>query len=77
VAEGSVSNLNNTMQNELRAFDFSLQRSLKEQQKSATNKIVLAETVMFASLVTGLGILLHTLITLYREIQRREKFEAK
>jgi hypothetical protein len=32
---------------------------------------------MFASLVTGLGILLHTLITLYREIQRREKFEAK
>ena len=75
VAEGSVSNLNNAMQNELRAFDFSLQRSLKEQQKSATNKIVLAETVMFASLVTGLGILLHTLLTLYREIQRREKFE--
>jgi len=75
VAEGSVSNLNNAMQNELRAFDFSLQRSLKEQQKSATNKIVLAETVMFASLLTGLGILLHTLLTLYREIQRREKYE--
>jgi hypothetical protein len=70
VAEGSVSNLNNTMQNELRAFDFSLQRSLKEQQKRATNKIVIAEIIMFASLFTGIGIMLYTLTTLRREVKQ-------
>jgi len=77
IAEGSVSNLNTTMQNELRAFDFSLQRSLKDQQNNTTNKIMLAGIIMFTSLATGLGILLHTLITLYREIQRRERVEAQ
>lgn len=77
IAEGGVSNLNTTMQNELRAFDFSLQRTLKDQQNNTTNKIMLAGIIMFASLVTGLGILLHTLITLYREVQRREKVEAQ
>jgi hypothetical protein len=77
VAEGSVSNLNAAMQNELRAFDFSLQRSLKDQQNNTTNKIFLAEIIMFASLVTGFGILLHTLITLYREVQRRERAEEQ
>jgi hypothetical protein len=77
IAEGGVSNLNTTMHNELRAFDFSLQRTLKDQQNNTTNKIMLAGIIMFASLVTGLGILLHTLITLYREVQRREKVEAK
>ena len=77
IAEGSVSNLNTTMQNELRAFDFSLQRSLKDQQNNTTNKIMLAGIIMFASLATGLGILLHTLITLYREVQRRERVEAQ
>lgn len=77
IAEGGVSNLNTTMHNELRAFDFSLQRTLKDQQNNTTNKIMLAGIIMFASLVTGLGILLHTLITLYREVQRREKVEAQ
>jgi hypothetical protein len=77
IAEGGVSNLNTTMQNELRAFDFSLQRTLKDQQNNTTNKIMLAGIIMFTSLVTGLGILLHTLITLYREVQRREKVEAQ
>lgn len=77
IAEGGVSNLNTTMHNELRAFDFSLQRSLKDQQNNTTNKVMLAGIIMFASLATGLGILLHTLITLYREVQRREKVEAQ
>lgn len=77
IAEGGVSNLNTTMHNQLRAFDFSLQRTLKDQQNNTTNKIMLAGIIMFASLVTGLGILLHTLITLYREVQRREKVEAQ
>jgi CHASE3 domain sensor protein len=75
LAEGSVSNLNVTLQNQLRAFDFLLQRSLKEQQQNASNKILLAEIMMLASLITGIGIMLYTLITLHREVKRPEDKE--
>ncbi len=75
MTKGAIVDLNTTMLTLLHAFDISLQTQSTQQQINAIHKSFIAEMVMLASLITGTGVLLMTLMALRREVYQREKAE--
>ncbi len=77
IGEGQIDSLNAVLIARLNAFDEDLQRLSEAQQHAASQNSRSAEMVMLASLLTGIGILLMTFMTLRNEVTRRKESEER
>lgn len=77
VADGGMDSFNDVLITKLREFDDVLQQVSQDQQKAASFRSTLAQTIMLLSLLIGIVVLLATLKALRSEIDQRKKAEER